>query len=135
MSDAVASEPAESPSGPTMPHDVGSSTIKDFCHRHHISLTTYYAMRSRGIGPREIRIGNAIRISSAAETEWVRRMENPTGKQAAEVAANREALRRRAEVAGAAAVLSPEHVVNRRRAEARTVTAKRPVRRRKAVPG
>ena len=53
----------------------GSSTISQFCARHRFGRTTYFKMRSSGCGPRELRQGRVVRITTAAELEWLERMQ------------------------------------------------------------
>jgi predicted DNA-binding transcriptional regulator AlpA len=56
--------------------DGDSLRIEEFCHRHGISRSTYYDLKRRGLGPREMRIGRRnIRISAADDRDWVARMQ------------------------------------------------------------
>ncbi|MHC2792597.1 putative DNA-binding transcriptional regulator AlpA [Mesorhizobium jarvisii] len=61
-------------------------TIPDFCRRHQISRSSYYALKASGRGPREYVIGKLVRISAEAEVEWVRRLE-AAGRDRAQTAA------------------------------------------------
>lgn len=55
---------------------VAAHTIKNFCAAHEISLTTYFALKREGIGPREMLVGKTgKRITEEAAAEWRRRME------------------------------------------------------------
>ena len=54
-------------------------TVAQFCRNNGISPAFYYKLKSRGLGPREMRIGNAVRISPWAEKEW--RLERETLQQ------------------------------------------------------
>jgi hypothetical protein len=50
-------------------------TIPEFCRAYSISVRTYFNMRDEGLGPREMGIGRAVRISLAAADEWSRACE------------------------------------------------------------
>jgi predicted DNA-binding transcriptional regulator AlpA len=58
-----------------------SMTQDEFCQMHGISKSTYYEMRRRGLGPKEMRFGGVVRISAAANEEWVARMEAGSAAQ------------------------------------------------------
>jgi hypothetical protein len=61
---------------PRHPRDGDSLTITEFCDKHNIVRSTYYSLKRRGLGPREMRIGRRnVRISAAADKEWVAQME------------------------------------------------------------
>jgi hypothetical protein len=60
----------------SLPQSAGSSCIDAFCRRHEFGRTTYFAMRKAGLGPKEIRIGRVVRISTQAEAEWIERMQS-----------------------------------------------------------
>ena len=85
-----------------------ASTIPDFCLNNGISLSHYHSLKRQGLGPREMLVGNLIRISSEAEREWTERMEalaaSPEGKKRS---AERHAKMVRA---GKLAAQSPKHV-------------------------
>jgi hypothetical protein len=50
--------------------------ISQFCRKYRLSHSTYFGMRNRGLGPKEMRITERIiRISPRAEDEWVAKME------------------------------------------------------------
>lgn len=55
---------------------VPSSTIAQFCIRHHIGRTTYFKMRKAGCSPKELRMGRVVRITAEAEREWLERMQS-----------------------------------------------------------
>src|SRR5277367_437257 len=56
--------------------DRRSLTIKQFCEKHQLSLSLYHELQRFGEGPREMRIGSRIvRISPAADRDWVERAE------------------------------------------------------------
>ena len=50
-------------------------SISGFCARQKISRATYYVLAASGEGPAEYRVGRLVRISEAAEAEWVRQRE------------------------------------------------------------
>jgi len=51
---------------------IGSSSIREFCARHKIALSTFYELEKIGQGPRTYRVGRKIRrISFAAERDWL----------------------------------------------------------------
>jgi hypothetical protein len=94
----------------------GSSTINDFCTRHHISRGKYFAMRKAGIAPAEMRLSpNIVRITHDAELRWQRERENPTGGELVEIEQGKAALAARGSKAGSVAVKSDRHISNIRR--------------------
>jgi predicted DNA-binding transcriptional regulator AlpA len=51
-------------------------TVRQFCDKYGLGRATYYDLRKKGLGPREMRIANRIiRISPQADADWVARME------------------------------------------------------------
>jgi hypothetical protein len=52
-----------------------SFSIRIFCARNGISEGLYRKMRSRGLGPREMRVLNRVCISEEAEADWQRECE------------------------------------------------------------
>jgi hypothetical protein len=52
-----------------------SKTISQFCLCHQIGRTTYFKLRKDGLGPGELRCGRLVRITAAAEREWLERMQ------------------------------------------------------------
>ncbi|WP_066501018.1 hypothetical protein [Bradyrhizobium macuxiense] len=60
-----ASEKAPAPATP-----LAAYTIPKFCEAHDISERFYFKMRDAGLGPREMRIGRAVRISLKAAADW-----------------------------------------------------------------
>jgi predicted DNA-binding transcriptional regulator AlpA len=50
-------------------------TIRRFCQKHRIGKSTYYDLKKRGLGPKELHIGKSVRITAEADDEWVQRME------------------------------------------------------------
>ncbi|MBB5057465.1 putative DNA-binding transcriptional regulator AlpA [Granulicella aggregans] len=47
-------------------------TVDEFCHAMNISRSGFYALRKRGEGPREARVGGRNLISRDAAVEWLR---------------------------------------------------------------
>lgn len=47
-----------------------SFTILEFCAMENISESFYRLLREAGLGPKEIRLGRAVRITMGAATEW-----------------------------------------------------------------
>ncbi len=74
-------------------------SIPEFCERNNISTPTYYQLKRLGLGPTEMRLGAAIRITAHAELEWQVARENPTGAEAMARAEGEERLRRRSTAA------------------------------------
>jgi hypothetical protein len=63
----------------------GSYSIKEFLARHRLSESQFHKLRREGRGPRTMRTGSVgVRISRAAERDWVLEREG----EAAEVDAN-----------------------------------------------
>jgi hypothetical protein len=88
-------------------------TITQFCQRNHLSKPTYFELRRRGLGPREIRILNIVRISAQAEADWVFAREHPAGDEALAIAQKAEERAESARRAARKAVGSPLHVSNK----------------------
>jgi len=90
-------------------------TRTEFCSRNRIGLSLYHKLKNTGRGPREMALGNAIRISVEAERDWRAARERPDAiadaAQKARVAKGRRAAR--------LAVESPRHVSKRPRRAAR----------------
>ena len=55
------------------------SPSREFCRRNHISEPTYYKLRARGLGPKEMRLGSAVRITRTSELDWQEARSNPVG--------------------------------------------------------
>jgi hypothetical protein len=52
-----------------------SLTVAEFCDAESIGRSTYHKLRKEGRGPRELRIGPAIRITHQARIEWRKKMQ------------------------------------------------------------
>ena len=50
-------------------------SIAEFCAAHGISRASYYNIKRAGLGPREIRVGRSVRISTGAAAEWREKLE------------------------------------------------------------
>jgi hypothetical protein len=87
-----------------------AKAITQFCATKQFSEPTYYKLKARGLGPREMRIGPIVRISPEAEDEWDRARENPVGEEAQEIARTAKALQERGRRAARKSVASPRHV-------------------------
>jgi hypothetical protein len=57
-------------SSPNPPADDSPHTILEFCRRNRLSLTSYYELRTRGQGPREMRVLSKVLITPEAERDW-----------------------------------------------------------------
>ena len=70
-----------------------SNTIAEFCHAKHLSKTSYYELKPRGLNPDELRIPDLkiVRITPEAEAAWYQRMTELSKSEAAEL----EVARRR----------------------------------------
>jgi hypothetical protein len=65
-----------------------SLTIEQFCRQHQISRSTYYELRRRGLGPKEMHVLGAVRISPRADRGWVAWMEAGESASVPEFAPN-----------------------------------------------
>src|SRR5262245_23111926 len=90
-----------------------SYTIREFCAAEGITTPTYYKLKRQGLGPKEMRLGTAVRISHRARGEWQRARENPQGAEAKAVRKKAEALCERSKAAVKRAIASPNHVSRR----------------------
>jgi hypothetical protein len=53
----------------------GALPIAAWCRANHVSLTTYYKLKSLGKGPREMKVGAKRLISPQATLDWYAQME------------------------------------------------------------
>jgi hypothetical protein len=100
------------PPASTAPEQV-AFTITEFCARNRISKNAYYTLKARGLGPREMALGRAIRISIEEEAKWRADRSNPKPTEAksnARKANERVALATRA---GKLAAASSRHISKR----------------------
>ena len=67
--------------------DERSLNIKSFCEKYRISAPIYYKWQRNGTGPKELRIGRVIRITSEAEREWLEARAVPDEDKIAELKA------------------------------------------------
>ena len=63
-----------------------SYTIPEFCEAERFSQSFYFKIRKQGLGPREMRIGSAVRISEEARLEWRREREQASRNDRVEAA-------------------------------------------------
>jgi len=97
-----------------------SYNIEQFIICEGMSRPFYNALRDLGLGPKEMRWGNWVRISHTERLRWQERMANLTPEQAALVQEARERLSARGRKAAAASVASAKHIsVTRRQAKHR----------------
>ena len=97
---------------PGNPHD---RSVRGFRVRHGsargpMSVAFYNKLKRKNLGPVETVVGTTISISPEDERAWDDARRNPTGAEAARVAATRARWHKRALAAGKAAVESPNHV-------------------------
>jgi hypothetical protein len=84
--------------------------ISEFCVRNSIGPGTYHKMKRAGLGPKEMRFGNVIRISLEAEQQWQRDRANPKGDEAKTKARAEAVTLARGKNAGKLSAQSPVHV-------------------------
>jgi hypothetical protein len=70
-------------------------SIDEFCRRNSISRRTYYNLKEVGIGPREMKLCGAVRITVDAEADWHRARERAAGSVEAHAP---QRIRRRSEL-------------------------------------
>jgi len=97
---------------PGNPHD---RSILGFRTRHGnsrgpMSVAFYNKLKKLGLGPHETVVGMTVSISPEDEKAWDDARRNPTGDEAARVAATRARWHERALKAGKKAAKSPNHV-------------------------
>src|SRR6266446_2913252 len=57
--------------------DAASFSIPEFCKRHRFSEAQYHKLKREGRGPRVMTTGSmGVRISRAAEADWIRERED-----------------------------------------------------------
>ena len=80
---------------PSVPFEP-SYSIREFCAAEGISGPTFYKLRALGQGPKEMRLGTAVRISHRARLEWQESRQNLSAAEAKTVRAYDEARRQQA---------------------------------------
>jgi hypothetical protein len=50
-------------------------SVREFCDSHGISLSMFHKLRNQGEGPRLMRVGRRVLISTAAAAAWRRKHE------------------------------------------------------------
>ena len=106
---------------PGNPNDrsVTGFRIRNGSSKGPMSRAFYYAMKARGLGPREISLGlNRIIITAADEAAWLEARANPGDTEARLIAEIEAARKARGRKAGRAAAASPRHVSKRARGSA-----------------
>lgn len=53
---------------PRQPNDL--HTVPSFCEANMISISTYYALKRAGKGPREMKVNKRVLITPQAESDW-----------------------------------------------------------------
>jgi hypothetical protein len=87
-----------------------SYNVKEFCASENISVPTYGKLRDQGLGPREMRYLNCVRISHADRLAWQEKRRAPTSDEAAAIQQIIEQMRAKARKGGSASAASPKHV-------------------------
>jgi predicted DNA-binding transcriptional regulator AlpA len=59
-----------------------AQTVDEFCADHGLCRATFYNLRSRGRGPRVMKVGARTLISSEAAADWRLQMEAETAQRA-----------------------------------------------------
>ena len=97
---------------PGNPNDrsIGGFRIRHGSARGPMSIHFYNTLKRAKRGPKETVVNGVIMILPPDEAAWDEAMRNPTGDEAARIAARRELWHRRAKTAAKAAVESAEHV-------------------------
>jgi len=49
----------------------GSSSIREFCERHDLAVSTFYELTKSGLMPKSFKVGKIRRISHRAEADWL----------------------------------------------------------------
>jgi hypothetical protein len=97
-----------------------SYNIGEFCAAEGMSRPFYNKLRERGLGPKEMRHGNWVRISHQERLEWQRCMANPDDVATKAIQQNKDRMAARGRKAAAVSVASPKHIsVTRRQAKHR----------------
>jgi len=93
--------------------DPRSRTLGEFCDIEHLSLSAYYALKGRGLGPEELRPPGTkiVRITAEAHATWRHRMRELAQTEAAKLETQRRC--ELAGIAGRAAAASPLHISKR----------------------
>ena len=87
-----------------------SYSIGQFIVSEGMSRPFYNKLRELGLGPKEMRWGNWVRISHTERLRWQERMANLTPEQAALVQQVKERMAARGRKAAAASAASAKHI-------------------------
>jgi hypothetical protein len=78
-----------------------NETIDEFCDSEGISYSHYMGLKRKGIGPKELHIGRALRITPQAKRDWHAMLEKlATSKEARAQQARRREIGRHAGLSG-----------------------------------
>lgn len=94
-------------------------SISEFCIRNGFGTGTYHKLKRLGLGPAELRVGNIVRITLAAEQKWQRARTNPTGDELKARERAEAVAVARGKNAGRLAAASDKHISKTRRRAAR----------------
>jgi hypothetical protein len=84
-----------------MPSTERNETIHEFCESEGISYSHYMGLKRRGIGPKELHIGRALRITPQAKRDWHAMLEKlANSKEAKAQQARRREIGRHAGLIG-----------------------------------
>jgi excisionase family DNA binding protein len=61
--------------GPPLASEAQVLTVAEFCNSFRVSRSHLYELFREGLGPRVFRVGNSLRISKTAASEWVAEQE------------------------------------------------------------
>jgi hypothetical protein len=92
-----------------------SYSIGQFIASERMSRPFYNELRELGLGPKEMRHGNWVRISHSERLEWQRRMANPDDAATLAIQQAKDRMAARGRKAAAASVASAKHISTTRR--------------------
>jgi hypothetical protein len=92
-----------------------SYNIGQFIVCEGMSRPFYNELRAAGLGPKEMRYGNWVRISHSERLRWQERMANPDDAATLAIQAAKARMATRGRKAAAVAVASPQHISAKRR--------------------
>jgi hypothetical protein len=82
-------EPNQARAPPDSDDEVAADDIVGFCRRYRLSPSMYFKLRTQGLTPRELRLGNKVIITRAAQQEWQIEREAETAEAKAAAVANK----------------------------------------------
>jgi hypothetical protein len=110
-----------------------SYTIREFCAEERIAEPTYYKMRAQGLGPKELRYLQVVRITHASRLEWQKRLQS--GEFAEAMRRNATRMQAKSHDAASKAIASPSHISNIRRGKSGKTEVDVPPRRKRRGAG